>query len=161
MKRFLALITLFLLSGIVIANCGFSISSGGSKKTDKTGFPQMFELWEGSYKGTVKVFYGDGTDSRDYPAQFTVSRYSQKAVMTLKVPIERRTWSFAAKSSFYSTLTANISSVSVYAGTTYSYVFNGTLEGISLTGSINIIQMSDRGNPVSQWNYVFDFTKEM
>jgi len=145
---------------VVSINCGFSMSSGGSQQTDTTDFPQNYELWEGTYKGTVKVFFGDGTDSRDYPAQLTINRYSKDAIMTLKVPYMKRTWSFAAKPSFYSTFTAKISSVSVNAGKTYSYEFNGTLEDVSLTGSMDIIRMSERGSPTSKWNYMFDFKKE-
>ena len=160
MKILFAVCAVQFLFVVMTINCGFSMSSGNSHQTATTDFPQKFELWEGTYKGTVKVFFGDGTDSRGYPAKFTISRYSKDAVMTLKVPYMKRTWSFVAKPSFFSTLTANITSVSVNAGTTYSYEFNGTLEDVSLTGSMDIIRMSERGSPTSKWNYMFDFTKE-
>ena len=135
------------------------MSSQDSKQQPETGFPPLFSQWEGNYSGSVKVNYKDGQNSRDFPANLTIGRHSKDTVVTLNISYFRKRWSFTTEPLHFSSSSTTISSTSVNKGKTFSYVFNSTMNGNSLTGYLNIFKMNDRGNPTLQEEYSLDFTK--
>ena len=151
------LFTLLLIT--TVTSCGFHMSSQDSKQQPETVFPPLFSQWEGNYSGSVKVSYKDGQDSRDFPADLTIGRHSKDAVVTLNISYFKKRWSFTTKPLHFSSSSTSISSTSVNKGKTFSYEFNSTMNGNTLTGYLNIVLMNDRGNPTLQEKYSLDFTK--
>lgn len=151
------LFTLLLIT--TVTGCGFQMSSQDIKQQPETIFPPLFSQWEGNYSGSVKVNYKDSHNSRDFPANLTIGRHSKDAVVTLNIPYFKKRWSFTTKPLYFSSSSTSISSTSVNKGKTFSYVFNSTMDGNTLSGYLNIVLMNDRGNPTLQEKYSLDFTK--